>query len=829
KNQKQYDGPATANIDHNDWNPTPSNKNRLVATNVAAKYNNNDDRHRLSSSSNNNNDRRRRKTSSSSGGRRRPTSNNNTPLASGISSRRTTQIVRSHLPARVMSPVAEKGGQQQHHQQHYDHNNNGGGKGRVMNDEIPRTISLSNRSGDGGGGGSCGDISDDDNDNNNNNNNNNFPTTAASAAIAAAKKKEKKLQMPMDHDGGVLCLCAIPNNNSSDNTHSGRAALQTHRFLSGGADGTVKLWEVHETPMDDNHGGAGMKKKGGREMIPRLVRTYRGHSGYVHSIAVLGTLGGGGSGGGGGGDPSMYNDNSERSDSGGGSAARRAMPKRTSFSHLSIDSGGSNEMMKYLKKIATVTQNKLLLFVSASRDNTLRIWPIDDNNNNTTATNDHDAFFEDYETAGAAAASPKSPGNNNKKDIDPFARGMKLRGHQFGKNNIGGVLCVCAVPSLPTANAPSDYNGGDNMTNNGGGYDDNDDHYNNNNNNIEPSMDGTISAGQFCSGGSDGRIRVWDVRSALNLSLGKVPKSGMYGTVQLQCIDPPLLSGGGAAAAAAAAITSLECTHQGIKKEEMEVALFAGDASGTIRRYSRMNECGVGHINSAIWWTCTAVFAGHTHPITSMAMLSSPMLMPLLCPNEIDELVDKDVVGTMLVSSCNDGAICVWDAFDARIHSTPNHLDSSERGHVVGLDRNRAPQRSAMWEIELNDGEDTKGDGDCPLAHSRTDRPYARNLKHRIGVTSLTTLQAGTLMAAGTTDGAIRMWNVSSGLYEGAYNLGKSVQIWSLGMLSEQDVMEDYDEDGEGQIHTAGIIVSGDNRGRIRVLRKMSTRVSHTT
>ena len=83
-------------------------------------------------------------------------------------------------------------------------------------------------------------------------------------------------------------------------------------------------------------------------------------------------------------------------------------------------------------------------------------------------------------------------------------------------------------------------------------------------------------------------------------------------------------------------------------------------------------------------------------------------------------------------------------------------------------------------------------------------------------------------MVAGTTDGAIRMWNVSSGLDEGAYNLGKYVQIWSLGMLSEQDITEECDDDCDGKrkIRSVGIIVSGDNRGGIRGLRKMSSRVS---
>jgi hypothetical protein len=79
-------------------------------------------------------------------------------------------------------------------------------------------------------------------------------------------------------------------------------------------------------------------------------------------------------------------------------------------------------------------------------------------------------------------------------------------------------------------------------------------------------------------------------------------------------------------------------------------------------------------------------------------------------------------------------------------------------------------------------------------------------------------------MAAGTTDGRIRLWDVSSGLYEGTYNLGKSVQVWSLAVLSERDLYRGYDEFGELQIHIASIIIAGDNRGRLRILRKMSMR-----
>lgn len=210
------------------------------------------------------------------------------------------------------------------------------------------------------------------------------------------------------------------------------------------------------------------------------------------------------------------------------------------------------------------------------------------------------------------------------------------------------------------------------------------------------------------------------------------------------------------------------------------------------------------------------MFLGHNHPVTGMAMLSSPLLLSLLCPNVDIDVGDGDA-GTMLVSSCKDGSICVWDAFDTRILSQQD--SDEEKQYNMDFAAGRVPRRAAMWEIELND--------DAALGTAAgSDR--AASSRGRVGVTSMTTLQAGTLMAAGTTDGAIRMWNVASGLYEGAYNLGRHVQIWSLGVLSEQDIAEEeYDEDGERRIHTAGIMVSGDNRGRIRILRKLSSRVSH--
>jgi len=582
---------------------------------------------------------------------------------------------------------------------------------------------------------------------------------------------KSKPQIPMEHDGGVLCLAPIPDEYLPTTNAVSYDAIKTHRFLSGGADGTIKLWEVHEPPMDDHSGGeedgddhhhhrSGGK---GQEMIPRLTRTYRGHTGYVHSIAVLGTL---------------------IIDPIGTTNEEDTAPPPPRNNSCSI-ANRLRATVSTMRKGIGRRMSKRLLFVSASRDNTLRVWPVDENN-------ESDAYFDDNNSGGGTYKKESGSGS-----ADPFAKGVKLRGHQFGKDNNGGVLCVCAVPSLPS---------NDNEDDNSVELDDS-----------ATTMDSTpttVSAGQFCSGGSDGLVRVWDVRSALHSFLGRVPKSGMYGTVQVQCIGQDNEFRGDSPPAA---ITSLVCTHRGCVGKGEEVALFVGDAVGMIKRYSCMDEHGTGHVNSAIWWVCTGKFAGHTHPITGMSMLSSPMLIPLLCPNVDIDVDDEDVTGTMLVSSCKEGSICVWDAFDARINAQPDSSYKERQGDHYRA-QSHILKRAVMWEIKLNDS-----------GHS--DRSSGR-----IGVTSLTTLQAGTLMAAGTTDGAIRMWNVSSGLYEGAYNLGKYVQIWSLGVLSEQETMEDYycadedkdyDERFESVIRSAGLIVSGDNRGRIRVLRKMSSRVSN--
>jgi len=569
------------------------------------------------------------------------------------------------------------------------------------------------------------------------------------------------------------------------------------------------------------------------------------------------------------------NDSSPRSASKRSIQLPQLSKRRSSQSSLGSCSSGDRRHSHQSQQ----QPRKRLFFVSASRDNTLRIWPIDDHNSHLQ--HNKEGMFDRSATSILDDSSDRSnegqqlQQQNNRED--PLSKGIKLRGHQFGKNNIGGVLCVCAVPSL----APEDQN-------------DFEDHYHgrssnslnfldhsgkssgDEDNNITSSrLSRRTSAGQFASGGCDGCIRIWDVKSALNLTnIKKLPKSvkeakgkrlqelqceGMYATVQLQCIKPPAAPGSLSKNKTAnetrfpAAITSLVCTHRGkshhmndgggIIPSDVDVSMFAGDASGTIRRYSRMNECGSGHINGAIWWGCTGIFAGHSMSITSMSMLISCKLMPLLCPN-VD--VDDAETGIMLVSSSDDGSVRVWDAFDTRIKhqggggTSVDTSDKSDDEYVITAS-GRIPKRKAMWEIELNEG--SGGGEDSSLSTTNYRHPSAASVNAstsnrggRIGVTSLSTLHSGTLMAAGTTDGAIRMWNVSSGMYEGAYNLGRNVQIWSLDtILEELDRNNDDDSSDSGneddthflskmiedKKNRVGIMASGDNRGRIRVLRKV--------
>ena len=90
----------------------------------------------------------------------------------------------------------------------------------------------------------------------------------------------------------------------------------------------------------------------------------------------------------------------------------------------------------------------------------------------------------------------------------------------------------------------------------------------------------------------------------------------------------------------------------------------------------------------------------------------------------------------------------------------------------------------------------------------------------------LAALQDSTLIAAGTTDGKIHMWNMLRGLYEEAYNFSRPVQVWSLGELLElvdcgEAAEFNYGKHGHRErtvCMSTGVIVSGDNQGRIHVM-----------
>ena len=267
-------------------------------------------------------------------------------------------------------------------------------------------------------------------------------------------------QIPMEHDGGILCVTPLPSRiNACSKYDGGYDGGQTHRFLTGGADGRVKLWEVFEPPIQSFDNNL-------PNLTPRLVRTYNGHRGYVHSIAFLGLF-----------DPtvrrgssmSAFGSDSDDEQSVGGASFKRLSNARSNAS--GSETGYSGSLKGWGRR-------KRELFVTASRDNTLRIWELDSNNENSAY---FDCCPEDNDHSKVGKASL----------VDPSSKGRKLRGHVFGSNaSRGGVLCVCAVPSLtPDGNITMQCE----RTN-------------------QTSMsNGMISAGQFVSGGSDGRLVVWDV------------------------------------------------------------------------------------------------------------------------------------------------------------------------------------------------------------------------------------------------------------------------------------------------------------------------------
>ena len=673
---------------------------------------------------------RRQSSSSSSSSRQRRSSDRQSQqqqLASGISSRRTSHRVKNHLPAHMMSsrtPLPSNHGDSKTSHQDSHHRS-------------------TRRSSSGGDDTAYSNYS-----------------SSSVAQPQYQQQKQQSIQIPMEHDGGILCLEPIPA--TKKNISKYRQGFDdgiTHRFLSGGTDGVIRLWEVYEPPLDPNNETAATP------LVPRLVKTYKGHRGYVHSIAILGTF-----------DPleqrslkQLQQDQSCEMDEKDELSSFTSSPfSRKKYSNEKI--GFINRRSSNERKLG---RRKRDLFVTASRDNTLRIWELD-----------NDEYFDD------------SSDHIQQKE-DPLRKGKKLRGHEFAVN--GGVLCTCAVPSLPSSSAPM--------------FDDDAD---------------MASAGQFVSGGSDGVIRVWDVKSALNLD--KVPKAGMYHTIQLQRLTPlsshdgeisgedestiaASIRSGGSSQGAAAAVTSVKCTYS---QKSKSIGLFASYSDGLIRRYSPVNgSTSNGYVNNPIRWCLTSIFLSNSsHAVTSLTLLSGSI------SQDVEQQSSNDQPETILISSSVEGSIRVWNALDTR--PATDQLECPEKSEGGSI-----PARSALWEIELND--EAGVDNEC---NDGGDHPptsiNVHSLVDPVGVISLTALNEGRIMAAGTTDGAIRLWDVSSGLYEGTYNLGKSVQVWSLAVLSERDNYRGYDEFGELKIHSLGIIIAGDNRGRLRILRKTCMRSPST-
>ena len=253
KNKKEYDGPAN--------NTTAIEVQTSAAMQALAmkdkQYDNNlqssNDVSRRRSSSGDQISKQQRRTSESSSSN----SINNKqqqPLASGISSRRTSTKVQNHLPAHMMtSPIIEEGttaANQQSRNRGSTNNNNTNNRRESSNVDIPTNL-----------------ISFDTNNDNvsvisgtqsimtsniKSRNQQSLPQSQQSQQhiqssqqpkVNTNKRREIKPQLPMEHDGGVLCICGVPSISINKYNDVEESIIERHRFLSGGADGIIKLWE----------------------------------------------------------------------------------------------------------------------------------------------------------------------------------------------------------------------------------------------------------------------------------------------------------------------------------------------------------------------------------------------------------------------------------------------------------------------------------------------------------------------------------------------------------------------------------------------------------
>jgi len=136
----------------------------------------------------------------------------NQPLASGISSRRTSHRVKNHLPAHMMSsrnPVAS-------HPTITNKNNNCSVGSRSRTTTSRNSGDYHQRRSSGGDSST-------------------YSTSHASSYYGPSISTQSK-QIPMEHDGGILCLEPIPSSSGNSSKYrQGYDDGMTHRFLSGGA------------------------------------------------------------------------------------------------------------------------------------------------------------------------------------------------------------------------------------------------------------------------------------------------------------------------------------------------------------------------------------------------------------------------------------------------------------------------------------------------------------------------------------------------------------------------------------------------------------------
>ena len=278
-------------------------------------------------------------------------------------------------------------------------------------------------------------------------------------------------------------------------------------------------------------------------------------------------------------------------------------------------------------------------------------------------------------------------------------------------------------------------------------------------------------------------------------------QSGVYSTVQIQCLEKDKISvlkdaenddsdeehEGDESKTHPVPITSLVCTGSTLDT----VALFAADANGTIRRFGPKNKSSTGYVNKSIWWEFTGYFACGSAPVASLAILNSPL----------GDASDKSIT---LMASASSGRINVWDGADTLMNK---RLEKSST-HYSSIDKKKA-KREAIWKIQLNDDENSDNEDESSVG-------IQSSIRKKVSIASLSTIQ-GKRLIAGSDDGNVRVWDVSTGKYEGSYSFANDIQIWSLAVVSEVEYQADE------EIFNVGIIALGDNRGRIRALKNVSS------